>query len=193
MTNSPGSGRTNAPRDAAGHFVQNPTEEPDEIQELETEDPFLLIEHPRKHAMLMTYCLVGKVHESAARAGISWVSHYYWLQKDPQYAEAWKLAQEIHAVELEDEVTRRGKDGVDLDVRDKNGNIVGTRKQYSDLLLIFRTKAQWPGKYGDRVTMDIETRVREVAQALGADPDEAVEEARRLTGPGGRRLLGPGR
>ena len=93
----------------------------------------------------------------------------------------------MFATELEDECTRRGKDGVETPVFDKNGNQVGSRRAYSDLQLIFRTKAQWPGKYGDKVTINIEDRVRQVAEELGVDPEEAVLEAQKLLGPGKAR------
>lgn len=191
MVLSPGSGRKNAPRDANGHFVSDDYQEPlqDIVIPEDDEDisPFQHIEHPRKRAMLMTYSVVGKVREAAEIVGVSWVSHYYWLQKDPEYAQCWKLAEEIFAVELEDECTRRGKDGVESPVFDKKGNRVGSKLNYSDLLLIFRTKAQWRAKYGDNVTINIEDRVRQLAEQMGLNPDEVCLEAQKLLGPGKSR------
>ena len=149
----------------------------------------LLFHHfpnPKKRAFLATFATNGQVVKSAGIVGIDWSSHYYWLAHDPEYVEAYKLANVIYADALEAECSRRGMEGIEEPVF-QAGREVGVVRKYSDLLLIFRTKGALPGKYADRVTINIEDQVRQIAQEMGVNPDEAVLEAQKLLGPGKNR------
>ena len=69
--------------------------------------------------------------------------------ENADFKRAWIEAKAEHVDDLEEECARRAK-GWDEERRDKDGNAYSVRK-YSDLLLIFRLKAERPEKYRDPV------------------------------------------
>ncbi len=87
-------------------------------------------------------CEVAKVGRS---------SHYRWLEKDPEYREAFELAKEGAADILEAEAYRRAVEGVEKPVGWYKGKPGGTVRLYSDVLLMFLLKALRPEKYRERV------------------------------------------
>ncbi|MCH7474353.1 MAG: hypothetical protein IIA27_06745 [Gemmatimonadetes bacterium] len=86
-------------------------------------------------------------------AGVGRSSHYRWLEKDPEYREAFELAKEDAADILEAEAYRRAVEGVEKPVGWYKGKPGGTVREYSDILLIFLLKALRPEKYRERVEM----------------------------------------
>lgn len=86
------------------------------------------------------------VSRAADAAGYASVSVYRWRLTDPAFAEMWGRAQEVVADLLAEEADRRGRDGVDEPVF-YAGRQIGTRRRYSDGLLLARLKALLPHKY----------------------------------------------
>ena len=84
----------------------------------------------------------------AAEVGRS--SHYRW-RSDPEYREAFELAEEDAADVLEAEARRRAVEGVEKPVGWYKGEPGGSVREYSDVLLIFLLKGLRPERYRDRV------------------------------------------
>lgn len=79
---------------------------------------------------------------------------YEWREQDPEFAKAWDEAVDAAVEAMEAEADRRALEGVDEPVF-HNGEEVGSRKRYSDTLLIFRLKALRPEKYRERVDANV--------------------------------------
>lgn len=77
---------------------------------------------------------------------------YDWRKRDGAFAAAWDEAIEAGGDALEDEVLRRGKDGVDKGIY-YQGARVDTVREYSDNLLMFHLKSRRPEKYRDNVNL----------------------------------------
>jgi hypothetical protein len=102
----------------------------------------------RQDAFLEAYAKAGIISPAAAVAGISLDTIYSWTTQDTygfksRRAEAESIALGV----LESEIHRRAVEGIDKDIIYK-GEKCGTTKEYSDNLLMFRTKRLDP-KYKD--------------------------------------------
>lgn len=111
------------------------------------------IAHPKKRAFLLAYALLGTVTHAARAAGISRRTHYDWIDSADAESEIYKKAmQDAHEQgidSLEREAVRRAVEGIDKPII-RDGQIVGTVKEYSDTLLIFMLKGAKPNKYRER-------------------------------------------
>jgi len=136
------------------------------------------VTHPKKLAFLAAYAIRGTIVSAAKDANIVPKTHYNWLRQEPE-AEAYKLAFEAAKAQLgpmlEDEAVRRAMDGVDEPIY-QQGVKVGTKRRYSDVLLIFLLKGIYPDKYRERMGIQ-----QENLAALYGDPLE------QRNGHGGRR------
>lgn len=112
----------------------------------------------RKAAFLELFAASGRVAESAREVGVSMVTV---LQaKDPlqpwydaEFAIRYAEAHEIYVNALERAAHERAVDGVDEARFDKNGNIVGHVRKYSDGLLTTLLKAK-SERYREKVDVD---------------------------------------
>lgn len=93
------------------------------------------------------------VKKACARARIGRRTAYDWRNKNPDFAKRWDAALDVGITVLEDEVVRRGYEGVLKPVY-QQGVRVGTIREYSDTLLIFHLKAHRPKKYRDNIKID---------------------------------------
>lgn len=102
--------------------------------------PFGQFGHSKKREFLESFIECADVLETAKAIGIHRNSHYYWLKTDPDYAEAFALADSMATSTLEGVAFKRAKD-------------------QSDTLLIFLLKARNRDKYGDKqqISFDKET------------------------------------
>jgi hypothetical protein len=112
----------------------------------------------KKYALLAAYQTCGKLTDACREVGISRGVHYRWKDADEAYAKAFEASHTQVADLLEDEVIRRGRDGVKKPVFHQ-GKICGHVQEYSDLLLIFMLKALRPGKFRDNVKHEHEGKV----------------------------------
>jgi hypothetical protein len=108
------------------------------------------ISAPKKRAFLSAFAQLGRREAAAAAIGIDPRTHRYWMQKDAVYVEAFKRAEGFVADRIEDEIFRRGVEGVERSVW-YNGVQVGTERHSSDTLLIFAAKGARPEKYRDNI------------------------------------------
>ncbi len=119
----------------------------------------------------------GSITQAAKRAAIGRRTAYIWRDDDPDFAEAWEDAKQEYCDDLEAEADRRAREGVPSHLYfDKDGNIVGEVRRYSDTLLIFRLKALRPEKYRDP-PQGIDPRVIQVfLQQVLLHVDEAAKQ-----------------
>lgn len=143
----------------------------------------------RKRAFLLAYAEIGTVLHAAEAAGVSRRQHQRWVHEDAEYAAAFADAKAEVIEVYERELHRRAVEGVEKPVW-RGGEQVGSIREYSDVLLIFRMKALAPERYRDnhRVEhtganggpIEIETRrasLLERAEALVTNnPDQGSDE-----------------
>jgi hypothetical protein len=107
----------------------------------------------KKEAFLAAFAQVGNITLAAEIAGIHRRMHYTWLANDPDYAVAFKEAEEEAADRLEHEARRRAVEGT-LKPVFYQGEECGHIREYSDTLLIFLLKGARPEKYKERVSAE---------------------------------------
>jgi hypothetical protein len=117
----------------------------------------------RQQRFLEEVAKVGILEVAAIRAGIQRMQHYRWLE-NPEYAEAYAIAQRESDARLEAEIRRRGEEGYKRAVWHL-GKQVGEETVYSDNLLMFYVKRRMP-EYRDvsstsvNLTANVQTNVR---------------------------------
>ncbi len=105
----------------------------------------------KKLLFLEGYSKSGILSYAASFAGLKRTrQHYKWLDRDPEYAEAFELAKKEAGEHLEMEAFRRGVEGWEEPVFYK-GEVVGHITRYSDQLLSLLLKGNVSEKYKDRV------------------------------------------
>jgi hypothetical protein len=87
------------------------------------------------------------VIDACNRALITRATVYRRRNADPAFARLWDEALQIAGDLLEEEADRRGRHGWEENVWHK-GCVVGTRRCFSDRMLMFRLKALKPERYG---------------------------------------------
>jgi hypothetical protein len=112
-------------------------------------------------AFLAAFRSCGRIDVSAKAAGITSQAHYLWIKKDPEYKRIFAEAREEAVAYLEDEAHRRAVEGTTEDIY-YQGEVCGTKLNYSDTLLIFLLKAANPEKYRDR--FDIRSKVESIGE-----------------------------
>lgn len=114
----------------------------------------------RQVAFLEALSGCGSVVEAARQVGLAPRTPRRWARDDDAFAEVMQKAHEVGLLvrldALEQEADRRAKEGVDMPVY-QGGKLIGTRRQYSDLLLIFRMKRLDPA-YRDNQPKQGDTR-----------------------------------
>lgn len=133
-------------------------------------------------AFLRAFAKCGHVERAAKISGVSKDVHYRWLKRYPEYRERYETAQkdaEARQLRLcEQELERRGREGVIKKVRDKNGDlvfdwldaegnyvpkgdptavrrVVAKERKHSDACLIFRMKKLDPN-YRENHKLEVE-------------------------------------
>ena len=92
--------------------------------------------NPHQRAFLAAFRATGNVRLACKATSVGRSSHYRWLEKDPEYREAFELAKEDAADILEAEAYRRAVEGVEEPVGWYKGVPGGMVREYSDILLI---------------------------------------------------------
>ena len=115
------------------------------------------------------------VHNAADEAGVNFRNFYRWRDEDSEFEDGWKQATSKKLDDLEVEALRRAVKGVEKPVY-RGGEIVGHVTDYSDSMLMFLLKAQYPEKYDAKSTSakagssvkDNQTNTQTVEGALDA-------------------------
>ena len=149
--------------------------------------------HPKKSAFLAAYARVGNVTEAAALAGVHRNAHYWWLNADDGYREAFVEAHAAYCDRIEQEIRTRAIEGEDEPiVNQRTGEVVGTRKKKSDLLLIFAAKGAMPHKYRDNAPLPAQPGpdiARRLSRLSGEQLEELLDLVRRGELPNDPRSL----
>ncbi len=115
-----------------------------------SESAFPKIAHPYKRAFLAAFRETGNVRLACEVAKVGRSSHYRWLEKDPEYREAFGVAREDAIDVLEAEAHRRAVEGIEEPAGWYRGVAGGTVRRYSDNLLMFLLKGARPERYRER-------------------------------------------
>jgi len=107
--------------------------------------------NPKKTSLLAAYEVCGVISHACRAAGVSRSSHYNWMNGSEDYRKRFEEARVVAAEYIETEARRRAVDGWDEPVFQK-GKRVGTKRCYSDLLLVMLLNAKMPEKF--RRTLD---------------------------------------
>lgn len=136
------------------------------------------IRHTKKRAVLKRYERCGNVVESVKAAGVSRQLHYKWLESDAVYSQAFVDSQAVYLARLESEADRRAMGWTET-VYDRQGQAVGERFKYSDLMMTFRLKGLAPDRYAERRQVDQRVSVQ-VSPFQELKPSERARELERL-------------
>ena len=109
---------------------------------------------PNQRSFLEIYADAGSLKRTCELVGITPQAYYQWMHGNRNFRMAFEAAKKMAIQSLEDEVVRRGKDGIEEDVyyRDR---VVGTRLRYSDTLLMFYLNGNAPEKYRNRSSHEL--------------------------------------
>lgn len=136
----------------------------------------------KQRAFLAAYEETGNISRAALDSNVHRTRHYEWLN-DPDYADAFRLAEEVAADKLEEEARRRAVQGVDEPVFYK-GESVGSIKKFSDTLLIFLLNGARPEKYKQRNHTEVTGKGGGPIQVASRVSDMSDEELQKLLGEG---------
>ena len=96
------------------------------------------------------------IKAKACRAvGIAYSTLKTHLDKDPEFAKQFELAMEVSGDGYEEEARRRAMDGVEEDIFDRFGKVIGTKTRYSDRFLDKMLTAAKPDKYGEKKKVEV--------------------------------------
>jgi hypothetical protein len=104
--------------------------------------------NPLQFRLLLCYARTGIITSSARAAGCSRDVHYWWLENDQTYVEAWALAQRESIAILEDEAVERATVGTKRPLLYR-GKVVAFEYVKSDNILLRLLEAKDP-KYAQR-------------------------------------------
>jgi hypothetical protein len=104
---------------------------------------FKAIKNRRKRAFLAAYAKCANITEAAVLAKCDWRNHYWWLDKDENYKQAFERAKEIAADLLEGQIFDAVMNG-DVKTVTYEGSVTDTYKQKSDILRMFVLKGLKP-------------------------------------------------
>jgi len=147
---------------------------------------------PRKRAkFLKALAKSGVIDWSAKQAGFSRTTAWRLKQADPEFSAAWQEAIDAAMDDLEKEAHRRARHGCKQAIFYK-GSVVGSKREYSDTLMIFLLKANRPEKYRERyevqhagnVKINVEVREMVVRTRSEAQAAAGLIESERVSDNG---------
>ena len=118
----------------------------------------IFLTRDRRAQFLVVLEETGNVARACKAIGISRPSIYKQREKGGKFAELWKEALDNYVDKLEAEVDRRAFEGNDKPVWHR-GQKVGSVKEYSDLLAMFRLKGLKPDMYRENSNTEIKVGV----------------------------------
>ncbi len=104
---------------------------------------------PLQRRFLKCFEACASITQAARWAKTVRQMHYDWMEADPEYAAAFRLAEPRANRTLEDEAVRRAHQGIKKAIRYK-GKIIAYDREYSDTLLLALIRAGNPEKYRER-------------------------------------------
>lgn len=137
--------------------------------------PFKEIRHPKKRAYVAALALTGNRTRAAELTGVERTTPYtrQW-KEDEELQEAVRRAKEMAADRIEDELYRRGVEGVEKPTGWYKGKLGGYVKEYDTTAAIFLLKGLRPEKYADhQVTKTTRLNVHVDLKSL---PDAVIDK-----------------
>lgn len=113
---------------------------------------------PWSQGFLAVLAETGSVERARKACNLSPGQVYRAREQRPEFAKKWEEALKQASDDIEQEIRRRGLEGVKEDVYFQ-GQVVGQKINYSDTLLMFYAKGLMPEKYRERFTADINSKV----------------------------------
>lgn len=141
-----------------------------------TSNVALNLNHPERWQPIFIEALrqTGHVGNSCEAANVSRATVYNHRRDDQAFASQWDQAISDAAWTLEDEATRRARDGVDEPIFYRD-TLIGSQKKYSDTLLMFLLKGNRPEKFSDKLTIRLDPRQAAILKEHGLTAGEALE------------------
>ena len=102
----------------------------------------------KKRKFLEKLARTGNLHAAAADIGMSRSSMYKLMARDTAFRQRVEMARDKASGNLDEAAYKRGVEGVDKPIYNRNGQIIGTEKVYSDKLLMKLMEANDPERHG---------------------------------------------
>ncbi len=96
----------------------------------------------------------ASITKAAKIANVDRGAHYDWMRALPEYPALFAQAQEEAAQWMEDEATRRASEGI-LQAEWYQGKAVGTKRVFSDGLMMFLLRGLMPMKYRPAASIEV--------------------------------------
>lgn len=147
--------------------------------------PFAEIRNPRARAFLAAFATCASLTRAAAAVPCHVSMHYVW-KKDPAYADAFKLAEEIAGDVLEDEAVRRAHEGIEEPVI-YQGAMVGCWKLESGDLRPGTTQQDPPEAGAEFIPLTVNRRSDHLLRLLleGFKGEKYATQRHQVSGKGG--------
>jgi len=150
-----------------------------------------------QQAFLAAYAELGTILGATRATKLSRNAVYRWLEKDPEFAAAWRQTRREFADRLEDEARRRAVEGVEEYVVSAGKLVYGPdgqplkQRRYSDQLLALMLKAKRGDEYRERASIEHSgpgggpMRTQATVAHHEFTPDEIRDAVRALVESGG--------
>ncbi|MEJ7863257.1 MAG: hypothetical protein WKF90_16630 [Pyrinomonadaceae bacterium] len=139
------------------------------------------IEKMKKDFLINLKSNSGNVSKALEVSGLNRQTAYRHFGDDEEFRNAWLDATEYALDELVVEARRRAVEGVKREIFDSRGNVIGTKQEYSDRLLIFmmsvhERQRKWRGRTVQTAQAAIDT-----VESSGKEIGISNEQIERLT------------
>jgi hypothetical protein len=122
------------------------------VAEIKNLPYFKSLKNRLKRKYLAAYARCGNITQAGKIAGCDWRNHYWWLDRDLEYKQAFEKAKEIAGDLLEGQIMDAVMNGDEHPII-WNGVITGKYKRKSDILRMFMMKGQKP-QYRDNFSIN---------------------------------------
>ncbi|MBI4396856.1 MAG: hypothetical protein HY548_07160 [Elusimicrobia bacterium] len=128
----------------------------------------------KKAKFLKAYSEEGAIIHACEKVGLERSSITRWRKNDPKFREAFETAEIKITENLEKALYRRAVEGVESFTYDKDGNLVRTKTEYSDVGAIFLLKARDPKRFVEKLQHEHSGTIRTTFDiAISQRPDDA--------------------
>ena len=140
---------------------------------------------PKQRAFLGAYSVCGDISTAREIAGIGYWTHSEWHKRQPRYREAFKVAKQIAADEIEAAAVRRAVQGTRRFKFHQGKPVMVPNPatgepehyydtEYADTLMLAMLKATKPEKYRER--QHIQTSIENDHRVAGLAPEEVRQK-----------------